>query len=57
MVEYLFRIVEGLKPMFLWGDEKCEHTHICHPLNVSRELVLKKIRKRYGTRLVLHLGV
>jgi hypothetical protein len=37
--------VEGLKPMFLWGDEKCEHAHIRHPLNVNRELVLKIMKK------------
>jgi hypothetical protein len=45
MVEYLFWKVEGLKLMFLWGDEKCEHTHICHPLNVNRELVLKNMKR------------
>jgi hypothetical protein len=45
MVEYLFRKVEGLKPMFLWGDEKCEHTHIHHPLNVNKELVLKNMKR------------
>jgi hypothetical protein len=45
MVKCLFRKVEGLKPMFLWGDEKCERTHICHPLNVNRELVLKNMKR------------
>jgi hypothetical protein len=47
MVEYLLAKVEGLKLLFLWGNEKCEHTHICHPLNVERELVLKNMKRMW----------
>jgi len=45
VVEFLFKKVESLKPMFMWGDEICEHTHIHHPLNVNRELVLKSMKR------------
>jgi hypothetical protein len=45
MVEYHLTKVKGLKLMFLWGDEKCEHTHICHSLNVEKELVLKNVKR------------
>jgi hypothetical protein len=45
MVEYHLTKVESLKLMFLWGNEKCEHTHIRHPLNAKRELVLKNMKR------------
>ncbi len=33
--------------MFVWGGEKCESTHICHPLNKKRPLVLKNLDKAF----------
>jgi hypothetical protein len=45
MVEYHLTKVEGLKLMFLRGNEKCEHTHIHHPLNAKKELVLKNMKR------------
>jgi hypothetical protein len=45
MIEYHLTKVEGLKLMFLWGNEKCEHTHIHHPLNVEKEFVLKNMKR------------
>jgi len=45
MIEYHLTKLEGLKLMFLWGNKKCEHTHICHPLNAKKEFVLKNMKK------------
>jgi hypothetical protein len=43
MVELLLGGSSRLKPMFIWGNEKCDVTQSMHPLNVDRELVLKKL--------------
>jgi hypothetical protein len=43
MIEYHLTKIEGLKLMFLWGNEKCEHSHIRHPLN-AKQFVLKNMK-------------
>jgi hypothetical protein len=42
MVELLLKGLD-IKPIFVWGNEKCEQTHIRHPLNPNKELVLKNM--------------
>jgi hypothetical protein len=42
MVELLLKGLD-IKPVFVWGNEKCEQTCIHHPLNPNRELVLKNM--------------
>jgi hypothetical protein len=45
MVQHLFVGVKDLNPMFVWGNEKCECTHIRHPLNRDQDLVLRNMQK------------
>jgi len=42
MVDLLLGGSSRLKHVFIWGDEKCDVTRSMHPLNLGRELVLKK---------------
>ncbi len=45
MVQHLFVGVEGLNPWFVCRNEKCECTHIKHPLNRNWDLVLKNMKR------------
>jgi hypothetical protein len=47
MVQHLFAGVKGLNPMFVWGIEKCECTHIKHPFNRYRDLVLENMQRMW----------
>jgi hypothetical protein len=47
MVQHLFVRVEGLNTLFVWGNEKCECTHIKHPLNRNYDLVMKNMQKMW----------
>jgi hypothetical protein len=35
----------GLKPLFIWGNDKCDVTRSKHPLNPNRKFVLKTLSK------------
>jgi hypothetical protein len=47
MVELLLKGLD-IKPIFVWGNEKCEQTHICHPLNPNKELGLKNTSRVFN---------
>ncbi len=45
IVDLLLGEGSKIKPMFIWGVEKCEQIPISHPLNPRRQLMLKKTSK------------
>jgi hypothetical protein len=49
MVELLLKWL-NIKPVFVWGNEKCEQTHICHPLNPNKKLVLKNMSRMFNEK-------
>jgi len=44
MVDFLLQGKLGVKPLFIWGVEKCLETSICHPLRPEWDLVLKNMK-------------
>jgi hypothetical protein len=48
MVDFLLQKTLGLKPLFIWGNDKCDVTQNKHSLNLNRELVLKKLNKVFS---------
>ncbi len=45
MVEFLLGGQSRLKPLFVWGVDKCLDTRIAHPQNPQHMLVLKHMDK------------
>jgi hypothetical protein len=43
MVQLVLGKGSKIKPMFVWGGEKCESIRVCHMLNKKRPLVLKNM--------------
>jgi hypothetical protein len=43
LVDFLLQDSSSLKPLFIWGNDKCDVTRSKHPLNPNRELVLKNL--------------
>jgi hypothetical protein len=45
IIDLSLREGSKIKPMFIWGVEKCEQIPISHPLNPKQQLMLKKRSK------------
>jgi hypothetical protein len=48
MGNFLLQNNLGLKPLFIWGNDKCDVTRSKHPLNPNKEFVLKTLSKVFS---------